>query len=520
MSTLFTRTRTPLVSGRGPLSNAPGNLAAPAIVQPPAALAWDYASAEGGAKLQWPLTNNQFDGLVVHTGDGAQRDWAATLSGTQERYGGVRYYYAWTNIDYQDLGEGPTLGYPDWQPAFREVYRVTRKGSSGQAARTLVFECMHNTLSIPAGDTVWFYMSTDWSGGVDPARSVNVGGFNLPLLGKLTCSGSTGSTGSWSSHSFVEVTFDQDLPAVDWWSPTYVWEDWLAPLPKLTLVHHSFYADARNKVLRYPYSWHYYVLRDEVLGNGGHLILGGYQGKPVWRDWTHLFNWMGDLAVELYRMEKEALADFFGATDPRFVLEEMENEPVVDWLDNMSEDKPLGTRRAIKEIMYPTSRTAWGPERSFLIKGTSFGSINSIRDEWDFDNDRDFGGGNNFVGNHNYDDQAKYPDGRNLWYGAREDCDYHAGLLIDAVNRGKFKGGVMSEWGVPNWVADPERGQKHGRLHTAMAAAGIPMAYWDLTGDHYGCAWLYTDVPGKEGKKVQAIIPEMRPYTGRAGRTA
>lgn len=507
-----------LVSGRGPLGNAPGNVAAPAIVQPPAGLLWDYSTTEGGAKLAWPLTNNQFDNLVAKV-DGQERDWAATLSGAQERYGGVRYYYAWTNILAQDW-DGLTTAYPAWQPAFREVFRVYRKGGSGQAVRTLVFECIHNTAAVPIGDTVWCYLTADFHGGVNPATSVNIQGWNLPLFNKMRCTGSTASPDwPYASRSTVEVEFSSDLPPIDWTPPTYEPETWLPPVPMLYLVHHSFYADAAAKKLRAPYDWHWQLLKDQVLANGGHVVLGGYQGIPTWRCWTHLFNYFGELGVELYRMEKQALADFFGSTDPRKVLEELENEPVFDWLDGTNHDNKLGFRRSLLEIMYPIARGAWGVERSFLLKGTSFGSINSLRDVWDLTNEGHFGSGSNFIGNHNYDDQAKYPDNRNLWYGSTEDCNYHAGLLKDTINRGKFKGGCMTEWGVPSWVAQPERAQKHGRLHTAMAKQGIPVAYWDLTGDAYGCSWLYRDVAGKEGKLVQAMNGDFRAYSGKAGRT-
>ena len=63
------------------------------------------------------------------------------------------------------------------------------------------------------------------------------------------------------------------------------------------------------------------------------------------------------------------------------------------------------------------------------------------------------------------------------------------------------------------------RAQMHGRLHTAMHAQGLFVAFWDVGGDANAMAWLYRDVPGKEGKVVQALDPETRPYTGRAGRT-
>lgn len=507
------------MSGRGALAPAPGNVAAPAIVTPPAGLVWDYSEAENGQKLQWPLTNNQFDAVTVKL-NGETRDWAATFSGTTERYGGMRYYYAWTNILPQNTSAGLTTAYPHWQPAFREVFRVRRKGTSGADLRTLVFDCMHNTATIPVGDTVWCYLNGSYNGAVDPVRSVNIGGFNLPLFAKMRCSGSTASPDSpITSRSFVEVAFDQDLPAIDYTPPTYTAETWLPVLPRLWLVHHSFYANAATKTLRKPYDWHFGILKNDVVANNGHLVLGGYQGIPVWRDWGHLFNWMGGLAEELFAMEKQALADYWGGSDPRMVMDEFENEPVVQWKDAPGTDKPLGFRRALLEIMYPTSRAAWGPERTLLIKGTGYGGADGLRLHFDLDNDRDFGGANNMVGMHQYADQAHFPDNRIVWWGARSDCDYTAGILANARDAGKFKGAAMTEMGVSNTKAMPERAQHHGRMHTAMVAKGIPVAYWDWGGDHYAVSYLYRDVAGKEGKVVQALQADHRPYTGKSGRT-
>lgn len=503
---------------------SPGNLAAPAIVTPPSGLVWDLTSAEGGQKNVWPASNQQFDGLVVRL-DGEPCDWAATLSGTQERYSGIRYYHAFTNILPQNIWDGQndnlTLAYPHWQPAFREVFRVTRKGASGQAARTLVFECMHNTAAIPVGDTCWLYLNLDWNGGVDPARSVSIQGFNLPLFAKVKCSGSTPSPDDpIYSRSFVEITFDQELPAIDWTPPYYTMETWLPQVPRLWLVHHSFYADAATKTLRKPYDWHWSVLRHDILANNGHLVLGGYQGIPTWRCYTHLFNWMGSLAEELFAMEKQALADQFGDTDPRMVADEMENEPVVQWLDAPGTDKPLGFRRSLLEIMYPTARAAWGAERTLILKATSFGSINSLRDEWDLDNDVHFGGGNNIIATHQYDDQAKWPGtDRTLWWDSKEDTDAYAGWLADAVSKWKFKAGGMTELGVGNWHESGLRGRMLGRMETSIHARGLFRCLWDKTGDYYSAAWLYRDVAGKEGKVTQALLPELRSYAGKAGRT-
>ena len=146
----------------------------------------------------------------------------------------------------------------------------------------------------------------------------------------------------------------------------------------------------------------------------------------------------------------------------------MENEQVVQWLDAPGTDKPLGVRSSLLDFQYPTSRAAWGQERSFLLKGSNFGSIDSLRDEWDLDNNVHFGGGNNLIGNHNYEGGAKHTNGQQIWYDSTEDCNYHAGLLADTIATGHFKGGGMTEWGVGSWQSMSFCARMHGKLHTAM----------------------------------------------------
>lgn len=512
MPILSAGARTPLVSGRGALAPAPGNVAAPAIVTPPAGLLWDLMSAANASKSAYPLSNNQYDGIALRLG-GENRDWNATLNGPVHRYSGCRYYYAWLSI--------PVDSYPQWQPSWRRVWRVYRKGTSGQALRTLVFECEHNTAAVPTGDQVWFVMNDTYNGGLLPDAAWNIGGYSLSMKTKMACSGSTGSTDQpISSRSYVEVSFPQDLPAINYSPPLYKPESWAADEPRLWLVHHSFYANAATKTLRFPYSWHFEICKSDVVGNGGHLILGGLQGIPTWRCWTKLMN-MCDAALvtELYRMEQQALADFFGATDPRRVMNELENEPVEDWVRT---DGKVGFRQNLLDVLYPTARSAWGAERTFLLKGTSYGSINSLRDQWDLDNDAHFGGGSNMLGNHNYNGQPRWPNSsRELWWDHYPDCQQHATWLHDAITRGHFKGGGMSELGVSNAVTPIDsRGRMLGKMHTAMHERNLFVAYWGLTGDHYNCSYLYRDVEGANGALVEAVWPELRPYAGKAGRSS
>lgn len=507
----------PLRRGGTIVRNHAGNIAAPPIVTPPEDLLFDLA-----ALTEWPLSNNQFDNLAQ------SRDWQATLNGPQHRYSGVRYQPTWLSKNRD--------AFPAWQPAMNRVDRVYRKGATGGLQRVLVFECEHNTNQIKAGDQGWFYavggISSDpFEGGVDPAASLDLGGFSLPLKQKLTITGSTPSPDDpAASKSYVEVTFGQDLPAIDFTPPQYEPYDWAAGYtePVLIFVHHSFYADASTRRLRYPLSWHLDILKFDVLGAGGAVVVGGLQRLPTWSCWTTFANAAGDLALifDLYRQEQEGLAYHFGDTDPLRLANELENEPVLDWTDaavqaNSGQVDAIGLRTSLLEYMYPMARTAWGPDRTMIVKAGGFGGLDGIWD-WDIDNDATWGGANNILGNHNYDDTyAPHVDrnGRQLWYRDRADCDYHAGVVADRASMWKLRGAIMTEWSSPNTLADDVRGGDIGRLHTALAARGIPVCYWDLTGDQFGFAWFYNDVPGSEGKTVQAIIPELRDFCGRAGRS-
>lgn len=508
----FLRTGNTYLRERQPGVTAPP-IGTPPIITPPQDLAWDYATVDGGAKLQWPLTNNQFDNMAARLPDGRYRDWNATLNGPQHRYGGVRYYYSWWHTVYEWV--------PGWQPAARLVYRVYRKGSSGQALRTLVFECIHNTATIPLGDQVWFYLAgTSYEGEINTASTYDIGGYTLNLKQKMTVTGGSGSPDNpVDSRSFVEVTFGQDLPPINHTVPlNSPVGGGVSPRPALILNHHSFYANAATRQLRYPFAWHFNILRNDVIPNGGHVVLGGAQGNPTWRDWTDLFNFIGPLAYEMYALEQQGLAQEFGAIDPRRVLNELENESVREYLP--SPGNPMGFRAALLDIMYPHARAAWGNTASFLVKPNQHGSLDGLWD-WDVTNGM-LGNGNNFLGNHNYADSTPHqnsPTGRQLWYEDAADCQWHATRLSSVASTQGYKGAVVTEFSAPRAWAVDVRGKSIGRFHTYMTGRSIPVALWDLTGDQYGCAWLYDDVPGTEGKVVQAIIPELRPYCGRSGRS-
>jgi hypothetical protein len=364
-------------------------------------------------------------------------------------------------------------------------------------------------------------MGADWHGGAVPDTSVNLGGFSMPLKQKMVCAGSAGAAANpLDSRSTVEVTFGQDLPAFDWTSPTMQVADWSPPEPRLHLVHHSFYANVATRTMRHPLGWHRDIAKFDVLGNGGHMVLGGLQDIPTWRCWTKKANLIDQTLIwELYRMEQEGLAFEYGATDPRKLANELENEPVEDW--TMAAPS-IGFRQSLVDVMYPIARAAWGPERTMLIKGTSFGALDSLISEWDLTNTSHFGGGNSFLCNHNFDGQTHRfgkAGGEILWYDNYADCEWHVNVLKEKITTGGFKGGGLTEFGIANWHEASLRGRMWGKMETACYHAGLFNCGWDMTGDHYSAAYLYTDVPGAVGRLVQARDPLLRPFCGKAERS-
>ena len=503
------------------LRNHGGNLAAPVVVQPERPFDLERL-------LEFPLTNNQFDNL------GIARDWHATLNGPLHRYSGVRYQPTWFGQN-ADVSRPGGTAYPQWQCASARVYRAYRKGASGGDQRVLRLEIEHNTNRIRSGDQGWLYMLDGYAGSASGASSLDLGGFSLPLKSKLTVTGSEPSPDDpIDSRAYVDITFPNDLPNINYSPPTFRPHDWAPDYtePQLIFVHHSFYADALTKRLRYPLSWHLDILKLDVLDNGGSVVVGGLQRLPVWSCWTTFANFVGnhDLVFDLYKQEQEGLANHFGDTDPGRLCNELENEAVAGWTDDKARSEQnyanpqaaIGLRKSLLEYMYPMSRAAWGKDRTLIVKGPSFGSVDRVRD-WDIDVAATWPGDRVLLGNHNYAGSFApkiVPDGRQFWYQSRADADEHARQLVDRAAAMHMDGAIMTEWSSPNTTATAERGREIGMLHTALAAKGVPVAYWDLVGDLFGFAWAYNDVPGSEGKTVQAVVPELRQYCGRAGRTS
>lgn len=496
----------PLVSASGrPLRRAPR--LAPPVVTPPSGLLFDLAQMRPGV----PGSNNQFNRFDEG------RDWAATLSHPTQGFAGVRWQPTWLR------SEG---FFGDWTPAEGEVRRIYRKGDSGADLRTLVFECGPNPATIPVGDAVVVWWTEEWFGGVSRiTNTLDLNGFQLPLRQKLTVTGGSGSA-LWDAFGVrtVEVRFGEDLPPIDYVPPTA--EDPSAgTFYRVRLRHWEFYADPLNRTLRRPLDRFAWRSKEEVLKNGGWVMLGGLQHIPTWRDWTLEYHDFGaSLVEELWRKECEGLAYHFGETDPRRLAVELENEPTragvgrTEGGPETNETEDIGYHTLLREVWYPIARQEWGPERTLCVKSSGFGSLDHLQNEFNVANPD---GGNAHLVNHNYDNQAHrfdLPGWPVMNYGTAEDSAYHAQTLLRRIEELGYKGGGMTEWGVLGWgfrYEGPDRGQRIGRMIDALARRGLYCFVWSLTGDSYRCS----SIQNIDGADIEAMDPDVAPYCARAGLT-
>lgn len=479
----------------GPLSNSPPNVAAPPIITPPSDYNFDM-SQPGTAMRGWPGSNNQFANFEK------TRDWAANFADQQESFAGIRWQPSWPEI----------LGfYGTWQPAGGDVKRIRRKGTSGQDLRTLVLECGPNPAAVPAGDKVVLWLQPS-AGAYDAATTYNLSGYNLPLKQKMTVVRSTGSPwGVIDGTRIIELDAGQDLPAIDFTVPTYS-GGWYT---KTTIQHRhwSFYADSSTKALRHPLSWYTDLSLNSVLKNGGYIMLGGVQHQPTWVDWEREHQLLGaSLTEELWRLECEGLAHYYGNTDPRRCAVELENETVWPWADHTSNGvQRAGAGRLIRDVFYPIARTAWGPERTIVLKATNYGALSSLINEFDIPCPA---GHNCHLVIHNYDNQINGPGGQYAWTDIGQ-TNWIADQIRAKINSLGYKGGGATEIGVdkgrvPN---DWDRGQRLGRMLTSFTNRDLYMFVWSMSGDSVRCA----DVQTINGKSIEAYWREIAPYARRAG---
>jgi hypothetical protein len=494
----------PLAGGGRPLVTSGGNIAAPPIVTPPSDLTFNMATAKPGV----PGVNDQFENY------GKAREWAFCFNHPTEGFAGIRWQPTWKRADGY---------YGSWEPAEGEIFRVHRKGASGADLRTLVLTCGPNPAAIPAGESVVLW-DVPSNGGVSKSiTSLNLSGFNLPLMSKLTVAASTGSAAyDVNGRRLIEIAFGQDLPAIDYTVPTFSENN--TTWRRLRHRHWSFYKNTATKALRHPIGWFTGITLDNVLKNGGYSMLGGVQHLPTWYDWTQDYRMFGaSLTEELWRSECNGLAERFGNTDPRFLAVELENEPTRPWRGTV--DNP-GYGDLLPDVWYGIARQIWGQERTLVVKSTGFGTMDSLRDEFDF---RCPTGENAHLVTHNYDGQAHQAPNNNIainWANMSQ-TDYYAKIVADKVSALGYKGGGMTEmgsypfewWDYNIKVSQEERARRMGRLLTSMTNKGLHVWFWGhLSGDptqSLDMAAIYT----LDGHNIETVRPVMRPFMSRAGLT-
>jgi hypothetical protein len=497
MTNLLSSTGAPIAYTLGlgrPISQGGPNVAAPAIITPPSGLGFNYATAKPGI----PASGNQFMRFEE------ARDWDFNFIHPTEGFGGIRYQPCWRRAD---------GFYGLWEPAEGELYRIQRKGASGAALQTLVLTCGPNPATVPVGDSVVIWDEI-YNGGVSPALSRNLSGYALPLKTKMTVTGGAGSA-LWDTNGrrIIEVDAGVALPAIDYTPGTHTDSEgtWQA----MRVRHWSAWRNVATQEVRYPLGYWAFIAKELAIRNGGHIIEGGLQGRPTWYDWTQDFRNFGQIALDLYTEEHEMQAFLLGDSDPRLLAVSLENEPTREYLDG---PEGTGYRTLLRDWFYPQARAVWGQERTLIVKSTAYGTMDSLRDEFDFACPT---GENAHLVTHNYDGQAHMPDGTSIHWGDIGMTDYYAGVLADKIAALGYRGGGMEEMGTSpfEWwdasipVSETERGRRFGRTLTSLTNRGLYQFVWGLTGDY-----LYsTEIADIDGHRIEAFLPGIRQFGRRAG---
>lgn len=489
-----------VTSAGNPMSRAPYNISAPAIVTPPSGLAFNMAEARPGV----PAINDQFTNFE------RPRDWEYNFKHPTQGFAGIRWQPTWKRADgYYGL----------WTPAEGEIYRIQRKGSSGANQQILVLTCGPNPATIPVGETVVLW-NVPFDGAVNRTmNSMNLSGYNLPLRSKLVVSGGTGSADyDVDGRRIIEINTGVNLPAIDYTVPTNDGGG-----SQMRHRHWSFYENNTTKKMRSPLGWYTDISINDAIRNGGYIMLGGVQHIPTWYDWTQDYNNFGaTLTTELWRLECEGLANAFAGVDPRMYAVELENEPTSSW--GMDDGLP-GYGTLLPDVWYGIARQVWGQEPTLVVKATDFGSLDSLIRDFDF---RCPTGENAHLVSHNYDGQAHgQPGNYAINWGDIGQTNFYANELSKKVVGLGYKGGGMTEmgaypfewWDYDSKVSLEERGRRMGRMTTSLHNKGLYNFLWGtLWGDptqSLDCASMYMI----DGNEIEALHTEMRPYAARAGLT-
>lgn len=451
-------------------------------------------------KRGWPLNNNQFEYFA------ASREWEHNFIHPTQGFAGIRWQPTWKRAD---------GFYGSWEPAEVEVYHLYRKGSSGQDAQTLVLECGPNPASVPAGDKMVLFQVGDYNGSVVRNTSMNLNGFNIPMRQKLNVLRSQGSTTyDTNGRQRIEIDVGSPMPAIDHWTG-----DSAGGGKDLRVRHWSFYKNGATKELRHPLGWFKDLSITDTVSNGGYIMLGGLQGQPTWYDWTEDYrNFGASLVEELWRMECQGLADYFGSVDPAKVAVELENEPTREW-SGTAENPGYGD--LLPDVWYGMARQIWGSDRTLVVKGTNFGGLDDLLATFNFTNPT---GHRTHLVTHNYDGQPHYPNGGSaLNWGDIGQTNWYAQQLKAKITQYGYTGGGMTEFGAGphEWwdynvnVDDAERGRRHGRMLTSLTNQGLYLFPWGSVGDNHNASGIYNI----DGHNIEAYHPGLRPYANRSGAT-
>lgn len=489
MSILRTANGAPLVTAGGaPVLSAAANIAAPAITRPPAGFEFGLAL---GTRRGWPGSYNGGGEL------GVPRAWSVNFSDETESFSAVRWCPTWLDAPHYR---------GSWMPAGGDVWRVIRKGTLGADAQTLVLFCSANPAVVPSGDRVVLWTTS--GPGTYGGGTLALSGYNLPLKSKMLVTGGQASGfGDADGQRIIEIATGVDLPAIDYTPPTYTY----GGLTRSTLHcrHWAFYADTAAKALRHPIGQFVDISLNSIIPAGGYVMLGGHRFLGSNTDWTREWNYLGaSLTEELYRLEQEGLAQYCGLSSPLRVAVELEDEPMSPWVGDPG---TAGFGSLLREVWLPIARTAWGNERTLVVKPSGRAGLNNLITEYDIVRPL---GANLHLAVHIQDGSVVTPNGPAGLTNIGE-TDWIAGQIKARMNTLGYPGGgatlvAIDAGRVPD---DWDRGQRLGRMLTSLDAQGLYTFAAGMTTDLTRASEIQTI----NGRSIEAFRRGEAPYARRAG---
>lgn len=468
---IFTGSRVFMIKGK-----APANASADAPSGPSTDLNFAVTAARPGV----PGINDPGDRLAYH------RDWTFNFSTPEAGFSGIRWNPSWIRTPYDQSV---------WQHVNADIYRIHRKGTVGADLQTLVFTCSPNTQTIPAGEPIVVWDSTTGNDVVQNT-SHSLSGFALPTRSKLTVSASTPSAMfDTNGRRSIEVNFGTNLPVIDF-SPT-----WVNGKSTMQLRHWRFYANTATKELRHPLKSLAQITKSNALPNNGYIILGGNEFEPAGYDWAQDYlNFGASLTEELFRLEQEGLANEFGATDPRRLAVELESKVFHSWA---TVGATPGYRVLLNDVFYPIARTAWGQERTLLVKGPGgYGGVAGF--DW-----RPPTGQNVHFVVHTTDAEINMTN--------IASTDFAAGVIKGKIDSLGFRGGGITSLSIVPPIDVVLKAQRLGRMLTSGTNSGLYVFYFASLGTDPATTLSAADVFVINGARVESVPHEMAPYASRSG---